>query len=58
MPPARAGALLDEEQQKRLEQELTRARDRQAPEQAKKAGQTGKKAGAAAPRNTGQNQNP
>jgi hypothetical protein len=62
MPPARAGALLDADQQKSLEQELTRARDRQTPEQAKKASQAGKKAKPATkpsvPRNTGQNQNP
>lgn len=35
MPPQRAQPLLDEEQQKRLESDLLRVRNRQAPEQAK-----------------------
>jgi hypothetical protein len=53
MPPARAQPLLDEEQQKRLENDLTRVRNRQAPEQAKAKPKDQSKT-----QNTGQKPNP
>lgn len=53
MPPARAQPLLDEEQQKRLESDLTKVRNRQAPEQAKAKPKDQPKT-----QNTGQKPNP
>lgn len=53
MPPARAQPLLDEEQQKRLESDLTKVRNRQAPEQAKTKTNIQSKG-----QNTGQKPNP
>lgn len=49
MPPARAQPLLDEEEQKRLEKDLTKVRNRQVPAEAKTPSK---------PRNTGQTQRP
>ena len=53
MPPQRAQPLLDEEQQKRLESDLLKVRNRQAPEQAKKQSKTQSKT-----QNTGQKPSP
>lgn len=41
MPPQRAQPLLDEEEQKRLERDLTKVRNRQAPSTGQKTGQSG-----------------
>jgi hypothetical protein len=57
MPPQRAQPLLDEEQQKRLEGDLLRARNRQAPEQAKAKPKDQSK-DQPKPQNTGQKPSP
>jgi len=51
MPPQRAQPLLDEEEQKRLEKDLTKVRNRQAPSSDKAAAKPGAQ-------NTGQSKNP
>lgn len=53
MPPQRAQPLLDEEAQQRLEKDLIKARNRQAPEQSRKPSKTSSKT-----QNTGQKPSP